>query len=226
MEVASSKYLYGLPDGEVPLAFNFNGTVHYRGDDGRLQMSLVPVVVLGRVPAAGGHLARADRALLPAARAGSRCARRRSLALQREKATPRVADARRLRGGAAGGAPVSVDELVDSLLYEGYALYPYTPGATKNATPDAVRDRLPAGVRASAGHAPTTTWSSSASSRATARSPPRCASCCRAASATPRSRSESTARASSPSARCQFSTTARTQGVRPLSRGDSRGQTP
>jgi hypothetical protein len=26
-------------------------------------------------------------------------------------------------------------ELVDSLLYEGYALYPYTPGATKNATP-------------------------------------------------------------------------------------------
>jgi hypothetical protein len=30
---------------------------------------------------------------------------------------------------------VSVAELIDSLLYEGYALYPYTPGATKNATP-------------------------------------------------------------------------------------------
>jgi hypothetical protein len=42
MEVASSKYLYGLTGGEVPLAFNFNGTVHYRGDDGRLQLSLVP----------------------------------------------------------------------------------------------------------------------------------------------------------------------------------------
>ncbi len=42
MEVASTKYLYGLPDGEVPLAFNFNGTVHYRGDEGRLQMSLIP----------------------------------------------------------------------------------------------------------------------------------------------------------------------------------------
>ncbi len=27
------------------------------------------------------------------------------------------------------------DELVESLLYEGYALYPYTPGATKNSTP-------------------------------------------------------------------------------------------
>ena len=28
-----------------------------------------------------------------------------------------------------------VERLVSSLLYEGYALYPYTPGATKNATP-------------------------------------------------------------------------------------------
>jgi hypothetical protein len=28
-----------------------------------------------------------------------------------------------------------VAQLVDSLLWEGYALYPYTPGATKNATP-------------------------------------------------------------------------------------------
>jgi hypothetical protein len=28
-----------------------------------------------------------------------------------------------------------VEELVETLLYEGYALYPYTPGATKNATP-------------------------------------------------------------------------------------------
>ena len=27
-----------------------------------------------------------------------------------------------------------LEALVDSLLYEGYALYPYTPGATKNAT--------------------------------------------------------------------------------------------
>jgi hypothetical protein len=28
-----------------------------------------------------------------------------------------------------------LEQLLDSLLYEGYALYPYTPGATKNATP-------------------------------------------------------------------------------------------
>jgi hypothetical protein len=30
---------------------------------------------------------------------------------------------------------VSVERLVSTLLYEGYALYPYTPGAIKNATP-------------------------------------------------------------------------------------------
>lgn len=29
----------------------------------------------------------------------------------------------------------TLEELVSTLLYEGYALYPYTPGATKNATP-------------------------------------------------------------------------------------------
>ena len=29
----------------------------------------------------------------------------------------------------------ALEELLDSLLYEGYALYPYTPGAVKNATP-------------------------------------------------------------------------------------------
>jgi hypothetical protein len=28
-----------------------------------------------------------------------------------------------------------LEQLLDALLYEGYALYPYTPGATKNATP-------------------------------------------------------------------------------------------
>lgn len=31
--------------------------------------------------------------------------------------------------------PDRLEELVESLLYEGYALYPYTPGATKNSTP-------------------------------------------------------------------------------------------
>jgi hypothetical protein len=30
---------------------------------------------------------------------------------------------------------VSIERLIDSLLWEGYALYPYTPAATKNSTP-------------------------------------------------------------------------------------------
>jgi hypothetical protein len=31
--------------------------------------------------------------------------------------------------------PDQLEQLIDALLYEGYALYPYTPGAAKNATP-------------------------------------------------------------------------------------------
>jgi len=41
-ELVAAKYFYAVLDGKVPLAFNFNGTVFYREEDGRLQMSLVP----------------------------------------------------------------------------------------------------------------------------------------------------------------------------------------
>jgi hypothetical protein len=41
-ELVAAKYFHSLSDGEAPLAFNFNGTIYYRGDDGGLQMSLVP----------------------------------------------------------------------------------------------------------------------------------------------------------------------------------------
>ncbi len=41
-EVAAAKYLYSLSGGEAPLALHFNGVVYYRGDDGALQMVLVP----------------------------------------------------------------------------------------------------------------------------------------------------------------------------------------
>ena len=79
----------------------------------------------------------ADRAPLPERRLDRAAATTRSRALQREKARRGAADARRRRRGAArGGADDDRSSaLVDSLLYEGYALYPYTPGATKNATP-------------------------------------------------------------------------------------------
>lgn len=42
LELVAAKYFYSLADGEVPLAFNFNGTVYYRGEDGRVQMGPVP----------------------------------------------------------------------------------------------------------------------------------------------------------------------------------------
>jgi hypothetical protein len=42
LEVTASKYLYALPDGEVPLSFHFSGRIFYRGDDGRLQVVMAP----------------------------------------------------------------------------------------------------------------------------------------------------------------------------------------
>jgi hypothetical protein len=45
----------------------------------------------------------------------------------------------------------ALEELVSSLLYEGYALYPYTPGATKNATPTPFGIVYPPGYAAQSG---------------------------------------------------------------------------
>jgi Family of unknown function (DUF6084) len=42
LEIAAAKYLHSVPDGMAPLALHFNGTVYYRGDDGGLQIVLVP----------------------------------------------------------------------------------------------------------------------------------------------------------------------------------------
>ena len=137
----------GCPDGEVPLAFNFNGTVHYRGDDGRLQMSLVPWSCSAefRLPVATWR--DADRALLPAHAAGSRCSEETLAALQREKATR--------------GLP-TLDACVAELLEEapgerrgarrlaalrGLRALPVHAGRDQERDADAVRDRLPAGLR-------------------------------------------------------------------------------
>ena len=95
MELVAAKYFYALPDGEVPLAFNFNGTIYYRGDDGRLQMSLVPWSCSAgfRLPIA--TLARPRRALLPQQRRGSRVAGRDAArAAAREGAAGRAHDGR------------------------------------------------------------------------------------------------------------------------------------
>lgn len=42
LELAAAKYLHALPDGEAPLALHFNGMIYYRGDDGGLQIVLIP----------------------------------------------------------------------------------------------------------------------------------------------------------------------------------------
>ena len=41
LELAAAKYFYSLPDGEVPLSFNFTGTVFYRAGDGRMQLEQI-----------------------------------------------------------------------------------------------------------------------------------------------------------------------------------------
>ena len=138
LEVAAAKYLRSLADGEAPLALHFNGVVYYRGDDGGLQMALIPWSrsIGFRMPVAvwqetiehyypnTGWVALRSRD----ARAPSSARRVRR----------RARDARRLRARRCSRRPAMADaleQLVDSLLWEGYALYPYTPGATKNATP-------------------------------------------------------------------------------------------
>lgn len=42
LELAAAKYIHSMPDGEVPLLFNFSGTIFYRGDAGRMQIVKVP----------------------------------------------------------------------------------------------------------------------------------------------------------------------------------------
>ena len=65
MEIAAAKYLYSLPDGVVPLLFNFTGSVFYRGEDGRIQVAKVPWDRVGALRAAGRDLARPDGGALP-----------------------------------------------------------------------------------------------------------------------------------------------------------------
>ena len=70
LEIAAAKYLYSLPDGEVPLTFNFTGTIFYRGEDGRMQIVKVPWDCRGALRDAGLHLAGDDAPPLPQRRLG------------------------------------------------------------------------------------------------------------------------------------------------------------
>ena len=42
LELAAVKYFYSVPDGEVPLQFNFTGTIFYRGPNAGMQIAQVP----------------------------------------------------------------------------------------------------------------------------------------------------------------------------------------
>jgi hypothetical protein len=42
VELAAAKYFHSVDDGEIPLAFHFNGSIYYAGDGGRLQVVQVP----------------------------------------------------------------------------------------------------------------------------------------------------------------------------------------
>jgi hypothetical protein len=42
LSVAAAKYFFALADGEVPLTFQFSGTVFYRDEDGELRIARIP----------------------------------------------------------------------------------------------------------------------------------------------------------------------------------------
>lgn len=42
LELAATKYLHSVPGGEVPVTFNFTGTLFYRGTAGQLQIVKIP----------------------------------------------------------------------------------------------------------------------------------------------------------------------------------------
>ncbi|MDX6377645.1 MAG: hypothetical protein QOE98_1948 [Gaiellaceae bacterium] len=42
LELAAAKYFYSLPADEVPLSFHFSGSILHRGEDGQVQVVLVP----------------------------------------------------------------------------------------------------------------------------------------------------------------------------------------
>ena len=139
--------------------------IFYRGDDGRLQIVLVPWSCSAALRAAGRDVAADDRRALPGRAAGSGCTTTRSAACGGERpsaASPTFDAAVAELLEEAEPMSGALDELVSSLLYEGYALYPYTPGATKNATPTPFGIVYPPATPGSG--ATSTTSSSSASS--------------------------------------------------------------
>ncbi len=151
LEVAASKYFYSLPDGEVPLTFHFSGMVLYSGDEATGCRSRR---CRGAAPRAGACRSTRGSARWPRYYPGGgwvRLRTRDARRLCRAQGRARPPQLRRLRRRPApreAAAMTDLDELArQTLLWEGYALYPYTPGRDEERDADAVRDRLPAGLR-------------------------------------------------------------------------------
>ena len=65
LELAAVKYFYSLPDGEIPLSFNFTGMVLYAGERDRLQVTQVPWSCTARWGMPVAEWRRAIRAFYP-----------------------------------------------------------------------------------------------------------------------------------------------------------------
>ena len=115
LEIAATNYFHSIADGEVPLVFHFNGGIYYQGEGGQLQIVQLsweessnyrmPIAVWEEMIAA--HYP--NRGWVPAGERDDRAA----APLQAR------AGAALLRGGAGKAAgSMSVEQLVDSLLYD------------------------------------------------------------------------------------------------------------
>ena len=96
------------------------------------------VVDVGRLPACRSRSGARRSSTTTRTPAGSRCGTDTLERWSARRVRRGLPDARRVRRASCWARRrwlTQLEQLVDSLLYEGYALYPYTPGATKNATP-------------------------------------------------------------------------------------------
>ncbi len=137
--VAATKYFHGLTSGDLPLCFQFSGTIFYQREDGTLQVSPISWEQRSEVPVAGQGMERPDGLVLPEFRLVGIATRhiRKALSVQSERRNPHLGrsageGARRSPGNGALMNAAMVDGIVKAVLYEGYMLYPYRPSAVKN----------------------------------------------------------------------------------------------
>ena len=133
-------------DGRVPLSFHFNGTVFYRGADGRLQVDAGAVELR---PRSSAMPVAAWRAMIAEHYPGGgwiRLDARHARRAQRAPRRARPAELRRLRRGAArGGRRCSMSSSTRCCTRATRSTRTRRRDQERDA--DAVRDRLPAGLR-------------------------------------------------------------------------------